>query len=568
MATSDTKSGQLDNNDIIFPAPGGGFTRADEYDLDTTAIGQDVTLSLIAKPTNNFDPYLQVIDSETGQLIAESDDIGPTNTNSLITPPNPNAFKILGGIKYKVLVTSFGPLPAQPTTHPYELLVSIPQGNVSLVPRGSTFSGTALKGSPAVTLTGKLDGSKDFTFPAPGGGNTLADEFLVNTSLDGKLLDISLSSTTVGFNPYVEVVDAITGQVVKFADGGGGKNALLTGVLHPANADYRIRVTSNTPFPTATVPDYKLQVTVNQGEVTLTPRSGDTPIPQPNTGPGPIQPPNTGTGPVNTGTDPVNTGSGLLNNTTLPLVFTPVTIATPTINAPGPGNPTGQSANTVTGLFYNLSDGKDDILLFSLPAATGKQILALSGSDKITGTSGADTVNGMQGADTIDGGAGNDSLSGGKESDSLEGGAGDDQILGNNDNDTLTGGEGNDTIRGGKENDSLTGGAGDDFLYGDRNQDFLTGGDGNDTFVLAGGQIAATTLKDADVITDFKTGDKIGLTDGNTFSSLTFEDVSLTLTGQSAVNSTAIKVKADSSYLGIVQGVAKSALTANAFVIL
>ncbi|MEG3931351.1 calcium-binding protein, partial [Microcoleus sp. T2B6] len=255
---------------------------------------------------------------------------------------------------------------------------------------------------------------------------------------------------------------------------------------------------------------------------------------------------------------------------TSPQIFgTPVDIATPTINAPGSGNPTGQSANTVTGLFYNLSDSNDDILLFSLPStATGKQILALSGSDKITGTSGADTVNGMQGADTIDGGAGNDCLSGGKESDSLEGGAGNDQILGNNDNDTLTGGEGNDTIRGGKEKDSLTGGAGDDFLYGDRHQDFLTGGDGNDTFVLGGGQIAATSLTDADVITDFKTGDKIGLTDGNTFGGLSFENVSLTLTGQPAVNSIAIKVKADSSYLGIVQGVAQSALTANAFVIL
>ncbi|MEG5049390.1 calcium-binding protein, partial [Microcoleus sp. B13-B6] len=282
----------------------------------------------------------------------------------------------------------------------------------------------------------------------------------------------------------------------------------------------------------------------------------------------------TSTANLNTGTSTANLNTGTstanLNTGTSPQIFgTPVDIATPTINAPGSGNPTGQSANTVTGLFYNLSDSNDDILLFSLPStATGKQILALSGSDKITGTSGADTVNGMQGADTIDGGAGNDCLSGGKESDSLEGGAGNDQILGNNDNDTLTGGEGNDTIRGGKEKDSLTGGAGDDFLYGDRHQDFLTGGDGNDTFVLGGGQIAATSLTDADVITDFKTGDKIGLTDGNTFGGLSFENVSLTLTGQPAVNSIAIKVKADSSYLGIVQGVAQSALTANAFVIL
>jgi Ca2+-binding RTX toxin-like protein len=245
-------------------------------------------------------------------------------------------------------------------------------------------------------------------------------------------------------------------------------------------------------------------------------------------------------------------------------VGTPVAIAAPAINAPAPGNPTGQPANSVNGQFYNLSDSNDNIVLSSLPpAAAGKQILALSGGDNITGTSGIDNINGMQGADTIDGGAGNDVLSGGKESDEIDGGAGDDQIFANNDNDTLTGGEGNDNIRGGKENDVLIGGNGDDLLGGDRGQDILTGNGGRDTFILAGGQAAATRLVDADVVVDFN-GDLIGLTDGNTFASLTFEAVSLTLNGGSAVSATAIKL--GTNYLGIVQGVAQSQLTANVFV--
>ena len=270
-------------------------------------------------------------------------------------------------------------------------------------------------------------------------------------------------------------------------------------------------------------------------------------------------------GNLTTGTSTGNLTTG----TSTQSIFTPVLIVTPAISTPGaPGNPTGQPANTVSNGFYNLSDDNDNILLFSLPpVAAGKPIFALSGSDNITGTSGADTINGMQGADRIDGGAGNDSLSGGKESDSLDGGAGDDGIFGGNDNDILTGGEGNDTIRGGKDKDSLIGGNGDDLLYGDRNQDFLTGGSGNDTFVLAGGLVVATSLTDADVIIDFTAGDKIGLTDGNTFASLTFEDVSLNVNARLAdINSTAIKV--GSSYLGIVQGVAKADLTANVFVLI
>ena len=245
-------------------------------------------------------------------------------------------------------------------------------------------------------------------------------------------------------------------------------------------------------------------------------------------------------------------------------VGTPVAIAAPAINSSGPGTPTGQPANAVSGQSYNLSDNNDNILVSSLPpAAAGKPILGLSGNDNITGTSGFDIINGMQGADTIDGGAGNDSLTGGKGSDQIEGGAGNDNLSGNNDNDTLTGGDGNDTITGGKENDVLIGGLGDDILSGDRGQDILTGGGGSDTFILTGGAATAATLAEADVITDFTVGDKIGLTGGSVFASLTLESVSLNLNGGAPVTATAIKL---GGYLGIVVGVAPSELTASVFV--
>jgi Ca2+-binding RTX toxin-like protein len=191
-------------------------------------------------------------------------------------------------------------------------------------------------------------------------------------------------------------------------------------------------------------------------------------------------------------------------------------------------------------------------------------IFALSGKDNITGGEGVDSINGMQGADTINGAGGNDSLSGGKESDSIDGGVGNDLIGANNDNDRLIGGDGNDTIRGGKEDDILMGGNGSDLLAGDRGQDMLTGGGGNDTFILAGGLSAAATLISADVITDLAIGDKIGLTDGIGFANLTFESVSLQLDGGASVASWAIK--SGNNYLGIVQGVSESQLTAIVFV--
>ena len=240
--------------------------------------------------------------------------------------------------------------------------------------------------------------------------------------------------------------------------------------------------------------------------------------------------------------------------------LTPVTIATPAINAPDPGNPTGQLANTVSdAIFYNLSDNNDNVLLSSLPPeAAGKQILALSGNDNITGTNDLDIINGMLGADTIDGGGGTDSINGGKGSDEIDGGAGDDAIFGNNDNDTLTGGEGNDNIRGGKENDVLIGGNGDDILSGDRGQDILTGGGGNDIFVIA--RDLPSLAEDADVITDFSVGDKVNLRnligDVQNFS---FEDLTLNVNGGGAIPATAIKL--GTRYVVIFQGASLSDVT-------
>jgi hypothetical protein len=212
MANTDKKTGQLDNNDFLLPAMYiGGYTWLDEYDLNTDAIGQGITLALDATDQSKFDTFLEIIDANTGKVLADNDDAGGISTNSLIAPgmyPGggdvfdnstiPDSLTIDGTTKYKVRVFSIDSVTDLLSTYPYTLQASVPNGNVSLVPRGSNFS-SPLTGR-TVALTGKLEVNKDFTFPGIG-GNTLADEFLVSTALDNEPLKISLSSTTVGFDP-------------------------------------------------------------------------------------------------------------------------------------------------------------------------------------------------------------------------------------------------------------------------------------------------------------------------------------------------------------------------------
>ncbi len=239
-------------------------------------------------------------------------------------------------------------------------------------------------------------------------------------------------------------------------------------------------------------------------------------------------------------------------------VGAPLIINTPTPDAFGPGSPSSAPPNTASGGAYFLTNNNDT----TIPAAAaGLAVQALAGNDNLTGSAGNDTINGNGGSDVLNGAGGDDLLYGGKESDFINGDSGNDRIFGNNNNDILNGGIDNDTLRGGKENDVLIGDAGDDVLIGDLGQDVLTGGPGNDRFVLTTSS-AAIVLGQADIITDFGAGDLIGLTDGVGFANLTFEALTLRLDG---IDSPSTAIKFNTSYLGIVKGVAQSALLAPSF---
>ena len=155
-------------------------------------------------------------------------------------------------------------------------------------------------------------------------------------------------------------------------------------------------------------------------------------------------------------------------------------------------------------------------------------------------------IAGDLGGDTIFGGAGDDVLRGDLNlrdaqvgignDDVIFGGAGSDRIGGKGGNDILFGGDDDDQIWGDDGDDILRGGAGNDVLTGD---DF-SGGQGADTFVLAVGE-------GTDTIVDFESDrDFIGLADGLTLGSLTFEGESI-LFGEQTL---AILLGVDTTALG------------------
>lgn len=160
------------------------------------------------------------------------------------------------------------------------------------------------------------------------------------------------------------------------------------------------------------------------------------------------------------------------------------------------------------------------------------------GFDFLLGSPNADLIRGFAGNDTIQGLGGNDLIFGDRENDLL---------AGNEGADTLAGGQGSDTIYGGQGDDVINGDRGQDLLIGGEGKDILTGGAGDDLFVIER-TAAASSLEQADIITDFGNGnDKIVLTDGMKFSDL---DISI------SDNQTVMKEQNTGKYLGVFSGIA------------
>ncbi|PWJ20996.1 calcium-binding protein [Jannaschia seohaensis] len=105
----------------------------------------------------------------------------------------------------------------------------------------------------------------------------------------------------------------------------------------------------------------------------------------------------------------------------------------------------------------------------------------------------------------IEGGAEADRLRGTNADEILMGREGDDLLRGGRGDDRMRGGDGDDLASGGGGADSLHGGSGDDTLVGGGGADDLIGGAGADVFAFVGGP--------ADLVRDFKPGDRLAIDD-------------------------------------------------------
>ncbi|MGB3265339.1 MAG: DUF192 domain-containing protein [Microcoleus sp.] len=158
------------------------------------------------------------------------------------------------------------------------------------------------------------------------------------------------------------------------------------------------------------------------------------------------------------------------------------------------------------------------------------------GFDFLVGSPSSDAIRGFAGNDTIQGLAGNDLIFGDRDNDLL---------AGNEGADTLFGGLSNDTIYGGQDSDWINGDRGSDLLIGGEGKDILTGGAGDDLFVIDTTS-AASTITEADAITDFGSGnDKIVLTDN-----IKFSDLNIFVSD----NQTIMQDRNSGNYLGVFLG--------------
>jgi hypothetical protein len=231
--------------------------------------------------TSGYDPYLRDYDASSGNTITSDNDDGG-NGNAVIDSLTVDAGRI-----YKIQVTSYNSIVGSIPSASYQLQASVSGGDVGLTQRNYTF-GNSQTGQ-TVTFNGQLDGGD---LQAPVGPIEVVDEYILSASVPGQPVTIALNSQTIGYNPYLQVVNADTGEVLADSDDtGSGENALIApgqpnndsgndyssipnSLTLQGGVNYRIYVTSDETFPTndVRVGQYQLQASVPQGEVTLTPR--------------------------------------------------------------------------------------------------------------------------------------------------------------------------------------------------------------------------------------------------------------------------------------------------------
>ncbi len=207
--TTALTGGTLDSTDPTNPTRSGTFR--DDYLLTGVVSGQSVQLNL---NSTAFDAYLQVVNANTGQVIAYNDDFN--GLNSQLT------FTTQAGIDYIVRATSYG----SSAIGAYSLVSNIGDlTSATSINPNQTFSGTLVTTDPANSLR-------------PG---SLYDGYLLTNLLAGEQVQVNLNSGA--FDAYLQIVNAATGEVIAENDNFSGTNSQASFTAQ-VGVDYIARATS------------------------------------------------------------------------------------------------------------------------------------------------------------------------------------------------------------------------------------------------------------------------------------------------------------------------------------
>ena len=283
--------GTLTEQDFILNSIDENPIFADEIEIDITgAVGENLSISLVSQD-NSFDPFLEVLDPLTGRLIAFDDNSGRDDNAEI---DEEDELEIPENGKLIVRVTNSLDDPDLDDENPYTLNISVPVDDieVELTPKDRGFADPIT--DSFVRINGQIN-TDDFNFSREDSeftAVTRADEYLLEAP-DGEDITIALnSSDTTAFDPFLQVINADTGEVIADSDDDGGGDAERNSLIAPGlgdfddngipaelriddDIDYIIRVTSYDSFPVTDLSeavDYELEVSVPDGEVTVTPR--------------------------------------------------------------------------------------------------------------------------------------------------------------------------------------------------------------------------------------------------------------------------------------------------------
>ena len=227
ISGNQTIQGTLESSDSDNPDRVGSF--ADEYLLTDVTAGQQVTVNLEA---SSFDTYIQVVNIITGEVIAENDDITDNNTNSRLT------FTVRPDAEYLIRVTSFDQ--DNEGVGNYTLTTSASSPIVGAIAPGQSIDG-------ALSNTDLRD---------PGNEGSYSDDYQLNGVAAGQQVQINLNSDQ--FDTYLQLVDAVTGQVISINDDTNPDttNSQLT-FTAAAGVQYLVRASS---YEDETLGNYTLSV--------------------------------------------------------------------------------------------------------------------------------------------------------------------------------------------------------------------------------------------------------------------------------------------------------------------